>query len=148
MDDEVFEILIIEILLSEIVTAGEFSFEAKGVDYCSDTIHYWESVLSELRGQSRDIADSLSDRSWFADTGSFDKDIVEFLELEYFVELLNEVHFEGTAYATVLECHEAFVLFIDDSPLLDKFGIDIDFAYIIYDYGETYTPVIGKYVID
>ena len=53
--------------------------------------------------------------------------------------LLHEVRFQSAAYASVLQCHETVVLASHDTAFLDELGIDVDFSYVIDNYGKPYS---------
>ena len=148
LDNEVFDILLADIVFHEVVAGPELIFHAQCVDHGDDAVDDGHPVVNELRSHGGNGADGLCDGSRFADAAGLDDDIVEALHLHDILQLLHEIHFKCAADASVLQCHEAVVFLVYDTPLLYKVRINVHFADIIHDDGEFYAALIGENAVE
>ena len=88
-------------------------------------------MLNILLAHVGNGADGLCDRFWLAYAACLDDDVVEAVELHDVVELLNEIHLERAADASVLQCHKALVLLAHNASLLDEAGININLTNVV-----------------
>ena len=64
------------------------------------------------------------------------------------MELFNKVHLKSTAYAAVLQGHQTVVIHAYHASLLDKVGIDIYLAYIVYYNCKLNSLCVGKDAVE
>ena len=98
----------------------------------------------EVGGHRGDGTDGLGNGAGFADTAGLDDDVVEALHLKQVFYLLDKVHLQCAADATVLEGYQGVVLLVDDTAFLDEVGVDVDFADIVDDDGKLDATLIGQ----
>ena len=137
LNDEVFDVLFVDVLLGEVRAAIELVFQPQGIHYGDDAIDVWDAILCDFRSHSGHLANRLGDGLWLANAAGFDDDVVELLEGDDVVELLHQVHLERATDASVLKGDQAVVLTPNDATLLDEVGIDVDLAYVVDYHGET-----------
>ena len=143
-DKKVLDILLLKVFAGERIATLEFALHAESVYYGHDAIETRSHIrprasLSHLTHG----ADSLGDWSRFADTARLDHYIIETPRLHDIVKLTDKVVLECAADATVLQSHQvAGIVLTHDAPFLYERCIDIHLAYIVYDYGETYSLAI------
>ena len=104
-------------------------------------------MLYELVVHIGEGADGLGDGLWLADATGFNYYVVEAVELHYVVELLYEIHLQGTADASVLKCHKALVFLPHDTAFLNKTSINVHFANVVDDNGKFYVFLVSENVI-
>ena len=136
LDDEVLDILLVDVLARQIQSAAKLVPHAEGIDDSHDTVETGIALLCRFRSQRGDAADGLGDGAWLADAAGLDDDVVEALQGDDVLQLLDEIHLQRTADATVLQGHERVVLLVDDTALLDEGGIDVDFSDVVDDDGK------------
>ena len=90
----------------------------------------------------------MGDRCRFADARCLDHDVVKLLHLHQVGELFHKVHLQRAADAAVLQCHERVVLLIDDATLLDEVSVDVHFADVVHDDGESYAFLVAEYAVE
>jgi hypothetical protein len=64
------------------------------------------------------------------------------------VQLLDEIHLQGAADATILESHKAIVALANDAALLNQISIDVNLTNIIYNNSKLNAFPIGKNTIE
>ena len=147
-DNEILYVLLTDVPAGEAVSAAELAFHAQGIYNGHDAVEAADAVFAVCLSESRDGADGLGYRLRLADAAGFYDDIVEALHLHEFIYLLHKVGLEGAADAAVLQGHQTVVLASDDSSLLNKVRVNVDFSYIIDYYGKPYSFPVGKNVVD
>ena len=136
LDDEVLDILLVDVLARQIQSAAKLIPHAEGIDDSHDTVETGVALLRQFRSHRRDTADGLGDGARLTDAAGLDDDVVEALQGDDVLQLLDEIHLQRTADATVLQGHERVVLLVDDTALLDEGGIDVDFSDVVDDDGK------------
>ena len=137
--DQILDVFIIYILACQAVSAGEFALHAERIDHCHYAVEPADAVFAVCLAESRYGTYRLGDRFRLAYAAGLDDNIVEPLHLHQLEDLLHEVRFQSAAYASVLQCHETVVLASHDTAFLDELGIDVDFSYVIDNYGKPYS---------
>ena len=97
-----------------------------------------------MRTELRHGADGLRNRCRLADAAGLDDDIVELPGRQQVGQLGDQVHLQGTADTAVLQGDQAVILLADDAAFLDQVRVDVDFAYVIDEDGETDAFAVGK----
>ena len=144
LDDEVLDVLLVDILCREVCAAVEFVLQAEGIHYGDDAVEVGHTVLRHLGSHAGHRADGLCDGFGLADTAGLNDDVVELLHGNDVVQLLYQIHLEGAADATVLQGDEAVVLSAHDAAFLDEVGVNVHFANIVDDNGETNAAAVGE----
>ena len=144
LDDQILDIILLQILVYEVLSSIKFVLQSQGIHHAHDAIQAQETVLDIVGTHVGDGANGLGNRSRFADTTCLDDNVVKASKCHEVLQLLHEVHLQGTADATVLQGHQAVVLLIYDASFLDEVCINIYFTDIIYDNGKLYTTTIGQ----
>ena len=139
LNHEPFDILLAYMLLLQTVAATELVTHAQCINHGYDAVQPRQVMSGVVRNDLRDRAERLCYRCGLADAGGFDHDVVELLLRGYVVELLNEVHLQRAADASVLQCYEAVVFLSDHSAFGYQVGIDVHFANVVDDHGKLYS---------
>ena len=136
LDDEVLDVLLVDVLARQIQSAAKLVSHAEGIDDGHDTVETGVALFCHFRSHRRDAADGLRNGAWLTDAAGLDDDVVEALQGDDVLQLLDEIHFQRTTDAAILQGHETVVLLVDDTALLDEVGIDVDFSDVVDDDGK------------
>ena len=148
LDDEVLDILLADVLLGEAITAGKLALQTQSIDHCHDAVETRHPETGDTRVHATDGADGLCNRLRLAYSTGLNYYIVELLHSGDIVDLLHEVHLQSTAYAAILQGHEAVVLLSYHTTLLNKGGIDVDFANVVDNYGKLDAFFVSEDMVD
>ena len=148
LDYEVLDVLFVDIVSHKIVAAAKLIAHTQRIDNRHDTIKHRGSSFRITGIQLRDGANGLSNGSRLTDTACLDNNIVETMHGNDIVQLLDEIHLQGAADATVLKSHKAIVALTNDAALLNQIGIDVNLTNIIYNNSKLDTFPIGKYTVE
>jgi hypothetical protein len=146
--DKVLYVVLSQAGAKEVFAAAELVLHTQCVDDGDDAIHYRDSVANVFRPHCGDGADGLSDGLRLAYAAGLDDNVVEAVLAGYVAQLLNEVHLQGAADASVLQGYEAFVLFVNDAAFLYEISVYVNLAYIVDYYGETYASFVAKNAVE
>ena len=136
LNDQILDILIVDTGAPQGIATGELTLKTQCVDYRNDTVKTGHSHLQGGIIHAAHGADSLGDRSGLAYTAGLDNDVVEHTGRDKFGQLADEVHFQCTADAAVLQRHEIVRLPLAYYAFLaDKGFVDIDLAYVVDNHG-------------
>ena len=83
LDDQILNILLIDVLTQQIVTATELVTHTQGIDYRHDTVKLQIAILHVFRSEGGNVNNGLCDGSWLANTAGLDDDIVKTLHGRY-----------------------------------------------------------------
>ena len=143
LDYEIFNVFILDVLHHEGVSAFEFALHPHCIHDCDDVVQAADSVLGVYPSEGRDAAYCLGNRFRLADSAGFYDDVFEFLHCHDFGNLFNQVGFERAADASVLKRNEALVLLADHSAFGNQVCVNVYFAYVVDNHGETYSfPIV------
>ncbi len=143
LDDKVLDILLVDVLARQVQSAAKLVPHTEGIYDGHDTVEQGIALFRHFWSHRRDAADGLGNGAWLTDAAGLDDDVVEALQGDDVLQLLDEIHLQRTADATVLQGHERVVLLVHDTALLDEVGIDIDFSDIIDDDGKLDTALVA-----
>ena len=148
LDDKILDVLFVDFILAEGFPAVEFALHPESIDDCHDAVELRCVAPGIFRKHGWRSADGLRNRCRLADAAGLYDDVVETVRAAEVIELVDEVHLQGAADAAVLKRDETVVSTADDTSLLDKVGIDVDFADVIDDHGETYSLAVVEYSVE
>ncbi len=131
LDEQILDVILGKIALEQVASAGEFVPHAESIHHRHYTVQMHIPVLDILRAHSGNGTDGLGNGFRLANAARLYHYIVKTAHGCDFRELLDEIHFEGTADTSVLESDEALVLFADNAAFLYEVGIDIHLSYVI-----------------
>ena len=137
LNDEVLDVVLVQIGTQEVLAAAELVAHTEGIDDGGYAIDDGDAVADVFEAHRGDGADGLRDGSGFADAAGLDDDVVETLLTGDVAELFDEIHLQRAADAPVLKGYEVVVLLGHYPTLLNEVGIDVDFADVVDDDGET-----------
>ena len=135
-------ILLFKIILFQGVTATKLIFKPQGIHNSHYTIELRSTEHSGLGSELGYRADSLGYRCGFAYTARLDYNVIETVHSHNILYLLDEIHFESTAYATVRKSHKAVILAVNHSASLYEAGINVYLSYIIDYHSKLYAALI------
>ena len=101
-------------------------------------------MLDIGRSHGGNRADGLGDGAGLADAAGFNHNVVEALHGSNILQLLHQVHLQGTTNATILQGNEAVVLLTHNTALLNEACIDVHLTYIVHDNCKADSFLIGK----
>ena len=105
-------------------------------------------MYNELRSQIWNAAYGLCNRLRFTNTAGFNHDIVEFASFHQVLDLLNQIRFQSTAYASVLKSHQTVIFLVHNATFLNEVSIYIDLSDVVDNHCKTDSFTIGKYMVD
>ena len=143
LDDEVFDVFLVQSLACQAVAAGKFALQAQGVDYADQAVQAADAMAGIGVAQAGDGAECLCDGFGLADAAGLDDDVVETFGTHQLVDLLDEIGLQRAADATVLQGDEAVVFLSHNAAFLDEVGVDVYFADVVHDDSEADTPLVG-----
>ena len=144
LNHQVLDILFVDVRTGEQCTTLKLVAHTQGIYHRDYAVQTGIAVLCQFRIHRGDRADGLCDRTRFADAAGLDDDIVEALHLDNVLQLLDEVHFQCAADASVLQSHQRVVLLVDDATLLNQRCVNVHLTDIIHDNGKLDTFLVGK----
>ena len=129
-------------LLHQIVATAKLITHTQRIDHGHDAIEACQSVFKIFLAHLWNRADGLSDRFGFANAACLNRDVVELIHASDVVKLLDEVHFQRAADATILESYKTIVFFAYHASLFNQVGINVHFANIVYNHGKLNATVV------
>ena len=142
---KVFDVVLVDVLCRQGVAAAEFAFEPQGVDhgaYAVEAGHAAALIALFERGHRTYCPRNGLGLAYAA---GLDHDVVESAGSHEVAKLLHEVHFQGAAYAAVLQGHEvARIGASHHAAFLNEVGVDVYLAYIVDYHGKFYTAFVGE----
>ena len=131
LDEQVLNVLFVNILALQVVSAGELALHPQGIDHGHDAVEARGAVFGVFRVHAWDGGDGAGDGLRFADAAGLDHDVVELSGFDEIGELIDQIHLEGAADTAVLQGHQTVVLLGHDAAFLDQRGIDVHLAYVV-----------------
>ena len=144
LNDQVLYVFLADVLVHQSFATLELILHAQGIHYGHYAVQFRYAIASDRFGHSLHGADGLGYGCWFTNATCFDNQIVEALHLYDVLYLLHEVHLQRTAYTSVLQSHQAVVLLVHDTTLLNQAGVDIYFSDIVDNHCKAYASLVGK----
>ena len=148
LDDQAFDVFLVQMRFLQVLATGELALHPHRIDHRRHTVEHRDAILHIFESEGRNRADGLGDGFRFANAAGLDDDVVEFLACGDFHQLLDQVVFQRTADAAVLQGDQALVLLAHDAALLDQVRIDVHFADIIHDHREADALAVVQDSID
>jgi hypothetical protein len=147
LDYQVFQILLTNVLLDQVIAAAKLVTDTQGIDNGYYAVKAGYALLCIFGIHARDGIYGLGYRAGLADAAGFNDYVVKTMQGYNLVELLHKVHLEGAADATVLQGYQAVIVHAYDASLLDKACVDVYLTYIIYYYCKLDTLAVGQYSV-
>ena len=147
LDEEVLDVFFLNVAALEVFATGKLALHPQCVDHCDNAVEAWNAMLDVLLAHVGNGADGLRDGLGLAYSARLDDDVVKAVELHDVVQLLDKVHLESAADASVLQCHQTLVFLPHDSALLDEARIDVNLSQVIDNDGKFYVLLISENMV-
>lgn len=144
LDYKIFQILLTDVLLDQVIAATKLITDAKGIDHGYYAVQLGYAVLGVLGIHTRNGIYGLGYGAGLANAAGLNHYVVKTVKRNYLVQLLHKVHLKGAAYAAVLQCNQAVIIHAYHASLLNKAGIDIYLTYIVYYYCKLYSLAVAQ----
>ena len=131
LDHEILYVFLINLRFEQIHAALEVALHSERIHHSHDTVEPADTILDIFHAHRGNRADGLCDGFGLADAACLDDDIVEPVHLRDIMQLLYEIHFQGAADTSILQCHQTLIFLADDAAFLDEVSVDIHFADVI-----------------
>ena len=144
LENQVLDILLVQVLPHEAVSAGELVLKPESVHYGHYAVQAGEdAAVLQPRVHPGHGADGPGYRLRLADTAGLYDYVVEAPHLYQLRNLVHQVRLEGTADAAVLQGYQAVVLSADHPAALYQVRVYVHFSDIVHDDGEPDALLIG-----
>ena len=150
LDEEVCNIVFLEVFIEELLAAGEFVGEAHHIHDGDNVVQMAGEALAVTAHQlASGSANGLGYRNRFANTASFDKNVVELAHFQKFGNLFEQIRLERAADAAVRQRNNLARVFLGDvSALFNQGLVDVHFANVIDDDGDMVALLVVENVVE
>ena len=141
------QVVFANILAHKVVALSKLVAQAQCVAHRHNGVELSHALDGKVRIHLWIHANGLCNGGGLANAAGLNHNIVETLLRHQVAELLHEVHLQGAANASVLQGHKAVVAFAHNASLLNKVGIDVYLANVVYNHGKAYAFLVSQYTV-
>ena len=148
LNEQVFNILLVQIVVEQRLAGAEFVRHALGVHDGGDAVEICHGRQVRLLLGAVEHTDGACDRTRLANAGRLDQDIVKALGARQLDDLLHQIDLERAADAAVLQRNEVVVLLCHRAALGDQRRVDIDLADVVDDDRYLVALLVGENMVE